>query len=83
MVSAIRNKTVDLKIQVENQEIILLGNASESAGKQLKGALILTLTEPMKVKSVCLFFIGKMKVSWSEGKRLTNRKKKIAEYTLT
>jgi hypothetical protein len=67
MVSAIRHKTVDLRIEVENKEIILLGNASESAGKLLKGALILTLTEPIKVKSVSVAFIGKMKVAWSEG----------------
>lgn len=67
MVSAIRHKTVDLKIELENNEIILLGNPSESAGKSLKGTVVLKLTEPLKVKSAWLQFVGKMKVHWSEG----------------
>jgi hypothetical protein len=68
MVSAIRHRTNELKIILENQEIILLGHASESAGKLLRGSLVLHLTEPMKVRSVTLLFSGKMKVAWSEGK---------------
>lgn len=67
MVSAIRHKTNELQIDLENEEIILLGHSSESAGKLLRGTVTLNLTEPMKIKSVTLSFIGKMKVSWSEG----------------
>lgn len=70
MVSAIRHKTSELQIDLENEEIILLGHSSESAGKLLRGTVSLNLTEPMKIKSVTLLFIGKMKVSWSEGKGL-------------
>ncbi|KAI9475920.1 MAG: hypothetical protein EXX96DRAFT_575140 [Benjaminiella poitrasii] len=62
-----RNKTNELKIDLEDEEIILLGNASESAGKLLKGTVTLFLSEPMRVRSVTLAFTGKMKVSWSEG----------------
>ncbi|KAI8059958.1 uncharacterized protein B0P05DRAFT_574825 [Gilbertella persicaria] len=67
MVSAIRHKTTDLSIELDNKEIVLLGHASESAGKLLRGSLVLSLTEPIKVRSVNLTFTGKMKVSWSEG----------------
>lgn len=67
MVSAIRHKASELQIDLENEEIILLGHSSESAGKLLRGTVTLNLTEPMKIKSVTLLFIGKMKVSWSEG----------------
>ncbi|KAI8051811.1 hypothetical protein BDF21DRAFT_404331 [Thamnidium elegans] len=67
MVSAIRHKTNELKIELASEEIVLMGHASESAGKMLRGSVILNLTEPMKVRSVILSFTGKMKVSWSEG----------------
>ncbi|OBZ85467.1 Arrestin domain-containing protein C31A2.12 [Choanephora cucurbitarum] len=67
MVSAIRHKATELSIELETKEIVLLGHASESAGKLLRGSLVLSLTEPMKVRSVHLTFTGKMKVSWSEG----------------
>lgn len=61
-------KSVELKINVENDEILLLGQTEEAAGKLLQGSLELNLSEPIKVKSINLSFIGKMKVSWSEGK---------------
>lgn len=67
MVSTIRHKTNELKIDLSSTEIVLLGHASESAGKLLRGTVSLNLTEPMKVRSVNLSFSGKMKVSWSEG----------------
>ncbi|KAI8875375.1 hypothetical protein K501DRAFT_280434 [Backusella circina FSU 941] len=65
--SAEHDKLNELKIDLNTPEIILLGHASESAGKMLQGSIILNLTEPMKVRSVTLCFTGKMKVSWSEG----------------
>ncbi|KAL0076704.1 hypothetical protein J3Q64DRAFT_1770317 [Phycomyces blakesleeanus] len=55
MVNAIR-KTNELRIDLTTDEIVLLGEADESAGKLLQGSLLLTLAEPIK-----------MKVSWSEG----------------
>ncbi|GAA5815299.1 hypothetical protein MFLAVUS_008805 [Mucor flavus] len=60
-------KTIELKINVHSEEILLLGEAEEAAGKMLQGSLVLNLTEPIKVKSIHMSFIGKMKVSWSEG----------------
>lgn len=67
MVSTIRHKTNELKIDLSSTEIVLLGNTSESAGKLLRGTVSLNLSEPMKVRSVSLNFTGKMKVAWSEG----------------
>ncbi|KAG1441657.1 hypothetical protein G6F56_011382 [Rhizopus delemar] len=60
-------KSSDLKIQVSSADIILFGHSSESSGKLLQGSVILSLLEPMKVRSITLNFLGKMKVSWSEG----------------
>jgi hypothetical protein len=63
-------KNIELKINILSEEIVLLGHAEEAAGKMLQGSLVLNTTEPIKVKSIHLSFIGKMKVSWSEGKGL-------------
>ncbi|KAI9265951.1 hypothetical protein BY458DRAFT_437922 [Sporodiniella umbellata] len=60
-------KSSDLKIQVSSADIILFGHSSESSGKLLQGSVVLNLLEPMKVRSITLNFLGKMKVSWSEG----------------
>ncbi|KAI8975082.1 hypothetical protein BDF20DRAFT_876824 [Mycotypha africana] len=67
VIDAIRHKTFDLKIEVENKEIVLIGYPSEAAGKVLRGKVILTLEEPMKLRAITLNFLGKMKVAWSEG----------------
>jgi hypothetical protein len=67
MVSSVR-KLNELRIDLPTPETILLGHASESAGKMLQGSIILNLVEPMKVRSVTLCFTGKMKVLWAEGK---------------
>lgn len=61
-------KGLELKINVESEEVVLLGHPDEAAGKTLQGTLSLNLPEAIKVKTISLSFIGKMKVSWSEGK---------------
>ncbi|ORZ10724.1 or S-antigen, N-terminal domain-domain-containing protein [Absidia repens] len=66
MVHAIR-KSVELRIDLEDEPILLMGTPEESAGKMLRGVLHLNTTEPIKVKAIGLRFVGKMKVSWSEG----------------
>ncbi|CAO3585266.1 unnamed protein product [Absidia cylindrospora] len=66
MVHAIR-KSVELRIDLEDEPILLMGTPEESAGKMLRGVLHLNTTEPIKVKAISLRFVGKMKVSWSEG----------------
>lgn len=60
-------KHVDLKINVLSDEIVFLGETSEAAGRLLQGSLVLNVSESIKVKSINLSFVGKMKVSWSEG----------------
>lgn len=61
-------KSLELKINVLSDEVVLLGQPQEAAGKMLQGTLSLNVNEPIKVKSINLSFIGKMKVSWSEGR---------------
>ncbi|ORE07957.1 hypothetical protein BCV72DRAFT_304208 [Rhizopus microsporus var. microsporus] len=60
-------KSSELKIELSSTDVILFGHASESSGKALQGSVILSLSEPMKVRSITLNFVGKMKVAWSEG----------------
>ncbi|KAI8360865.1 hypothetical protein EDC96DRAFT_512810 [Choanephora cucurbitarum] len=59
-------KSIDLKINVVTDEIVLYGLAENAPAKVLRGSLVVTLSEPIKVKSVVLSFIGKMTVAWSE-----------------
>lgn len=66
MVHAIR-KSVELRIDLFDEPILLVGHPDESAGKVLRGVVHLNTTEPIKVKAITLRFVGKMKVSWSEG----------------
>lgn len=61
-------KSSDLKIELSSTDVILYGHSSESSGKLLQGTVILSLSEPMKVRSITLNFLGKIKVAWSEGK---------------
>jgi hypothetical protein len=61
-------KSIDLKIVVNSDEILFLGQPEEAAGKLLRGSIHLNLTEPIKARSIHLSFTGKMKVSWVEGK---------------
>ncbi|CAO3643540.1 unnamed protein product [Cunninghamella blakesleeana] len=66
MVNAIR-KAAEVRIDLENDTILMLGHPDESAGKMLRGTLYVIVHEPIKVKSIHLRFQGRMKVSWSEG----------------
>ncbi|KAI8082797.1 uncharacterized protein BX664DRAFT_387940 [Halteromyces radiatus] len=66
MVHTIR-KSVEVRIDLAEETILMVGHPEESAGKLLRGVLHLNTTEPIKVKSISLRFVGKMKVSWSEG----------------
>lgn len=66
-------KNIELKINIVSDEILLLGHADEAAGKLLQGTLVLNLAEAIKVKSVSLSFVGKMKVSWAEGNSKLNK----------
>lgn len=67
MVHAIR-KSVEVRIDLADEAILMVGHPEESAGKVLRGVLRVIAAEPIKVKSISLRFVGKMKVSWSEGK---------------
>ncbi|KAI9013857.1 hypothetical protein CLU79DRAFT_768276 [Phycomyces nitens] len=56
-----------LEIQVATDEILLQGQAEESAGRSLQGTVVLTLAEQTRIRSIGLEFTGKMRVGWSEG----------------
>jgi hypothetical protein len=57
-----------VKIHVENENLIMYGSAMESSGCVLRGVMNLQLQETTKVKSIGLEVIGKMTISWTEGK---------------
>ncbi|KAI8329325.1 hypothetical protein BC941DRAFT_443242 [Chlamydoabsidia padenii] len=69
-------KTVDLKINVNSDEIYFFGQPEESAGKLLQGTVCLTLAEAIKVKRLTLDFKGKMKVQWTEGPQHTHKQER-------
>lgn len=62
----------DLKIEVENKEILILDQSSGTTGKPLKGTIKLLPDKPMNVRSITLLFYGKMNVSWVEGNNITS-----------
>lgn len=57
-----------VKIHVENENLIMYGSATESPGCVLRGVMNLDLQETTKIKSITLDMVGKMTVSWTEGK---------------
>lgn len=58
-----------LNIHVENENLIMYGVSTESAGCVLRGVVNLQLQETTKIKSIKLELAGKMTVSWTEGKQ--------------
>jgi hypothetical protein len=66
MVNATR-KAYELDIVLSTPEIIMMGSSSESAGKLLQGTVVLHLLEPIKIRSITLDFLGKVKAEWYEG----------------
>lgn len=65
--SAIRHVHDDLKIELENKEIVLLDQGNGTTAKPLKGTIKFTPDKSMNVRSISLLFYGKMRVSWIEG----------------
>lgn len=57
-----------LRIHLENNHLIMYGSALESSGCVLRGALSLKLKKPTSFKSLSLHFLGKVSVSWNQGK---------------
>lgn len=72
----------EFKIEVENTELVLHGSTIESAGCVLRGVVKLRLTEPTKIKSVVLTFLGKMKVEWTDCKYLHLPSLQLTKYSL-
>lgn len=57
-----------IKIHVESDTLVLRGSPEESVGCVLRGCIILHTRETMKIKSISLNLMGKMKVQWNERK---------------
>jgi hypothetical protein len=57
-----------VKIHTESENLIMYGSSSESAGCVLRGVMSLKLQETTKIKSIVLELVGKMAVTWTEGK---------------
>ncbi|KAI8097818.1 uncharacterized protein B0P05DRAFT_458167, partial [Gilbertella persicaria] len=55
-----------LKIHVENDTLIMRGSPEESVGCVLRGCVVLHVKESMKVKSVSLNLVGRIKIQWNE-----------------
>ncbi|KAI8390271.1 hypothetical protein BD560DRAFT_380467 [Blakeslea trispora] len=55
---------LQIKINVENDQLILHGSAAESVGCVLRGTMIIRLKEATKIKSISLEFSGKSNTSW-------------------
>ncbi|KAI7900474.1 uncharacterized protein BX663DRAFT_517778, partial [Cokeromyces recurvatus] len=58
-------RSIELKIHLENDQLIMYGSSTESAGCILRGVLSLELDRPTKLQSLALHFYGTMTVSWS------------------
>ncbi|KAG0172168.1 hypothetical protein DFQ28_011453 [Apophysomyces sp. BC1034] len=61
-----KRSNIKLEIHVENEQLIVHGTPSESAGCVLRGIVYLSLQEPTKVKSINLYFNGTMTITWTE-----------------
>ncbi|KAI8359077.1 hypothetical protein EDC96DRAFT_514093 [Choanephora cucurbitarum] len=57
---------LQIKLNVENDHLILHGSPTESVGCVLRGTMIIKLKEPTKIKSISLEFSGKCNTSWLE-----------------
>lgn len=72
-----------LKIHVENEQLVMYGSSSESAGCVLRGALSLRLKKPASFKSLILSFQGTISVSWSQCKSRTHTLSYLFQTPLT
>ncbi|KAF7721321.1 hypothetical protein EC973_004865 [Apophysomyces ossiformis] len=61
-----KRANIKLKVHVENDQLVMYGSPSESAGCVLRGIVQLSLQEPTKVKSINLYFNGTMTITWTE-----------------
>jgi len=57
----------EFKINLETDHIELHGSTDESAGVLLRGSVVLDSHEAIKIRSIVLKFVGKVKVNWIEG----------------
>ncbi|CEP18829.1 hypothetical protein [Parasitella parasitica] len=59
-----------LKIYLENTTVILQGSPEVSVGGVLRGCLLLNVKEAIKIRSITMNLLGKIKFQWSERNHL-------------
>ncbi|KAI8055284.1 hypothetical protein BDF22DRAFT_741877 [Syncephalis plumigaleata] len=62
-------KTV-VSIELQENVTVLRGNPEESVGTVLRGAVVVTVAEDYRVRSIHAHFRGRMRVSWNKGMQL-------------
>jgi hypothetical protein len=58
---------IDIQIELQESSVILRGDPQDCLGAVLRGAVIVNVTEPTRVRSIYARFRGRMRIWWSEG----------------
>ncbi|KAG0795926.1 hypothetical protein G6F57_003232 [Rhizopus arrhizus] len=66
----------ELKIQLENDTLVIRGSPQESVGCVIRGCVVLITKEALKVKSIHLNLLGKMKIHWNERNHCRHQQRK-------
>ncbi|ORX53162.1 hypothetical protein DM01DRAFT_1287981 [Hesseltinella vesiculosa] len=61
-----RPTSTTIRIDLENDTLIMHGAVDDCPGCVLRGVLNLTLKQPVKTKALVLRFLGKIKISWTQ-----------------
>ncbi|ORX92814.1 hypothetical protein K493DRAFT_303098 [Basidiobolus meristosporus CBS 931.73] len=75
------NKNATVEFEIENDLLTLQGTPQESVGCVLRGSIILTVHNPLKIKSIWAKFIGKVRLN--ENDNITCREHTIVQRKLT
>ncbi|RHZ56360.1 hypothetical protein Glove_402g37 [Diversispora epigaea] len=67
MVPLTINPSPLFQIRLEDDTLTMRGTSSESVGCVLRGQLVLSITEPTKIREIKMNFQGRSKIAWTEG----------------
>ncbi|CAG8618756.1 9929_t:CDS:2, partial [Diversispora eburnea] len=67
MVHLTINPSPLFQIRLEDDTLTMRGTNSESVGCVLRGQLVLSITEPTKIREIKMNFQGRSKIAWTEG----------------
>ncbi|CAG8520281.1 4077_t:CDS:2 [Diversispora eburnea] len=66
MVPLTINPSPLFQIRLEDDTLTMRGTSSESVGCVLRGQLVLSITEPTKIREIKMNFQGRSKIAWNE-----------------